>query len=83
MDTQDVDHAERAPPPAPKTPHPEQDEGDGAGSDQDDAGQVDPAGGDPYSNLDGAFGNYMADEPRPMAASSRGGRPNDDDDLLF
>jgi hypothetical protein len=25
----------------------------------------------------------MADEPRPIAASSRGGRPNDDDELLF
>lgn len=81
MDTQDVNHVERAPPP-PKTLHTERDEeGDDAGSDQDEAGRVDPAA-DPYSNLDGAFGNYMADEPRPMAAS-RGGRPNDDDDLLF
>lgn len=81
MDTQDVDHVEQAPPPAPKTPYAERDEeGDDAGSDQDDTA---PAAGDPYSNLDGAFGNYMADEPRPMAASGRGGRPNDDDDLLF
>lgn len=80
VDTQEVDHVEQAPPPAPKTP--EQNEGDDAGSDQDDAGRVDSAA-DPYSNLDGAFSNYMADEPRPMAASSRGGRPNDDDDLLF
>lgn len=48
-------------------------------SDQED--EVDPpAAGvnDPYSNLEGAFGNYLADEPRPMA----GGRHNDDD-LLF
>lgn len=82
VDTQDVDHVEQAPPPAPKAPHTERDEeGDDAGSD-DDAHPTGPAG-DPYSNLDGAFGNYMADEPRPMAASSRGGRPNDDDDLLF
>ncbi|KAF7304845.1 AP complex subunit beta [Mycena kentingensis (nom. inval.)] len=34
---------------------------------------------DPYSNLDGAFGNYLADEPRPMA----GQRQQDEDDLLF
>ena len=48
-------------------------------SDQDD--DVDPAAAgahDPYSNLEGAFGNYLADEPRPM----KGGRHNDDD-LLF
>jgi len=38
---------------------------------------------DPYSNLDGAFGNYLADEPRPMNAGGRGGRQGDDDDLLF
>jgi len=82
VNTQDVDHAEQAPPPAPKTPHTDE-EGDDAGSDQEVTGPVGPAAGDPYSNLDGAFGNYMADEPRPMAASSRAGRPNDDDDLLF
>ncbi|KAJ7774674.1 adaptin N terminal region-domain-containing protein [Mycena maculata] len=35
------------------------------------------ANDDPYSNLDGAFGNYIADEPRPI------GRQGDDDDLLF
>jgi len=35
---------------------------------------------DPYSNLDGAFGNYLADQPRPMNA---GGRQGDDEDLLF
>ncbi|KAJ7452470.1 adaptin N terminal region-domain-containing protein [Mycena galericulata] len=53
----------------------------------DDEGEADaddePRGrgnNDPYSNLDGAFGNYLADEPRPMNA---GGRQGDDDDLLF
>lgn len=49
-------------------------------SDQDDD-DVDPTAAgahDPYSNLEGAFGNYLADEPRPMT----GGRHNDDD-LLF
>lgn len=36
---------------------------------------------DPYSNIDGAFGNYMLDEPQPMTAGKvlRG----DLDDLLF
>ncbi|TFK42623.1 adaptin N terminal region-domain-containing protein [Crucibulum laeve] len=38
---------------------------------------------DPYSNLDSAFGNYMADEPRPMTAGNHRGRHNDEDDLLF
>jgi hypothetical protein len=35
---------------------------------------------DPYSNLDSAFGSYLADAPQPMA-----GRRNqdDDDDVLF
>jgi AP-2 complex subunit beta-1 len=33
---------------------------------------------DPYSNLDGAFGNYLADEPQPMS-----GRNGYDEDLLF
>lgn len=52
----------------------------------DDEGEVndddEPKGGgnsDPYSNLDGAFGNYLADEPRPMD----GRRNGDEDDLLF
>ncbi|KAJ3883414.1 adaptin N terminal region-domain-containing protein [Lentinula edodes] len=34
---------------------------------------------DPYSNLDNAFGGYLADEPRPMASRQH----DDDDDLLF
>lgn len=44
--------------------------------DGDDDGAT--RGADPYSNLEGAFGNYLADEPRPMNAGGRGG-----DDLLF
>lgn len=36
-------------------------------------------GADPYSNLDGAFGNYIADEPRPMQNVRQSGI---DDDLL-
>lgn len=63
-------------------PNQEEDEGD-AGSDQDE-GDARPNGKqDPYSNLDGAFGNYLADEPQPMAAGNRAGRHNDVDDLLF
>lgn len=55
------------------------------GYDEDGEADVDDeprgrANGDPYSNLDGAFGNYLADEPRPMNA---GGRQGDEDDLLF
>jgi AP-2 complex subunit beta-1 len=60
-----------------------QEEDDDAGSDQDE-GNVKPNGKqDPYSNLDGAFGNYLADEPQPIAASNRAGRHGDLDDLLF
>ncbi|KIY69969.1 Adaptor protein complex beta subunit [Cylindrobasidium torrendii FP15055 ss-10] len=36
---------------------------------------------DPYSNLDGAFGNYMADAPKPMGAGNGG--KNELDDLLL
>lgn len=35
---------------------------------------------DPYANLDGAFGGYLADQPRPMVGRQRGN--NDLDDLL-
>jgi len=48
-----------------------------------DANNDEPTGrkdDDPYSNLGGAFGTYMADEPQPMGA---GGRQGDDEDLLF
>ena len=34
---------------------------------------------DPYSNLDTAFGSYLADAPQPMTGRRHGG----DDDLLF
>jgi AP-2 complex subunit beta-1 len=50
-----------------------------AASDGDDedgeqtAQQID----DPYSNLDGAFGSYLADQPRPMTDRDT------EDDLLF
>ncbi|KAK7014902.1 AP complex subunit beta [Favolaschia claudopus] len=52
----------------------------GEGDDDDDEPKGRP-NNDPYSNLDGAFGNYTTDEPRPMGA---GGRQGDDlEDLLF
>ncbi|KII88571.1 hypothetical protein PLICRDRAFT_698930 [Plicaturopsis crispa FD-325 SS-3] len=41
---------------------------------------------DPYSNLDGAFGGYLADQPQPMGpgrTAARGGAGGDLDDLLF
>lgn len=43
-----------------------QEGGDDADGDGDD--EYTPATGssDPYANLDGAFGNYVADEPRPQ-----------------
>ncbi|KAF9532938.1 Adaptor protein complex beta subunit [Crepidotus variabilis] len=51
--------------------------------DDDDVAPL-PKSDDPYANLAGAFGTYMADEPRPMAAGGGGGRGrNDLDDLLF
>ena len=66
-----------------KKPRPNQEEDEDAGSDQDE-GNVKPNGKqDPYSDLDGAFGNYLADEPQPIAASNRAGRHGDLDDLLF
>jgi len=54
-----------------------------AGSDQDETNAEPNGKQDPYSNLDGAFGNYLADEPQPISASNRSGRHNDLDDLLF
>jgi hypothetical protein len=54
-------------------------EEDGGADDDEEAPR---AVGDPYSNLDGAFGNYMADQPRPMTANNHG-KTEDDDDLLF
>ncbi|CAG7846717.1 AP-1 complex subunit beta-1 AltName: Full=Adaptor protein complex AP-1 subunit beta-1; AltName: Full=Adaptor-related protein complex 1 subunit beta-1; AltName: Full=Beta-1-adaptin; AltName: Full=Beta-adaptin 1; AltName: Full=Clathrin assembly protein complex 1 beta large chain; AltName: Full=Golgi adaptor HA1/AP1 adaptin beta subunit [Serendipita indica DSM 11827] len=37
-----------------------------------------PKPDDPYANLDSVFGNYVADQPRPV-----GGRPGEFDDLLL
>jgi len=55
-----------------------------ASSDHDDEDDGPPAAADPYSNLGGAFGNYLQNEPRPMAAGSqRANRHGDLDDLLF
>lgn len=66
-------------PVAPEESHPSlvEDE-EGAGSDQDEGNAKLNGKQDPYSNLDGAFGSYLADEPQPIA-----GRHNDVDDLLF
>lgn len=52
------------------------------GSDRDDADLSPSQSKDPYSNLDGAFGNYLADEPRPMNSANHRGR-HDEEDLLF
>lgn len=50
---------------------------DGDGDDDDiDTNPV----ADPYANLDGAFGGYLADQPQPMVGRQRGN--NDLDDLL-
>ncbi|KAJ8078735.1 hypothetical protein PM082_013018 [Marasmius tenuissimus] len=54
----------------------------GDGDDEDD---IPPAStksqsNDPYSNLDGAFGGYLADAPQPMTAGKRHG---EEEDLLF
>jgi AP-2 complex subunit beta-1 len=56
------------------------DNADDADADQDEEEDDDPSKeADPYSNLDGAFGNYLADEPRPMQRGQNG----EEDDLLF
>lgn len=57
----------------------EKDDEAGDGSDHDDepASAAQKRNDDPYSNLDSAFSNYLADEPRPMGAG------RNDDDLLF
>lgn len=62
-------------------------EGNGDGSDIDDDDDDDVPrtirkSDDPYANLEGAFGTYIGDDPRPMAAGGAQGR-NDMDDLLF
>ncbi|KAF9246556.1 adaptin N terminal region-domain-containing protein [Melanogaster broomeanus] len=52
-----------------------------ADADGDDDDIPNNKAADPYADLDGAFGGYLADEPRPMAAH-RGGN-GDVDVLLF
>lgn len=51
-----------------------------AGVDGDDDDDIGNPVADPYANLDGAFGGYLADQPRPMIGHQRGN--NDLDDLL-
>ncbi|KAG6889313.1 hypothetical protein C0995_001969 [Termitomyces sp. Mi166 len=54
------------------------------GDDDDDDDDGPPAAADPYSNLDGAFGNYLQDEPRPIGTGNQQTtRHADLDDLLF
>lgn len=80
-DTEEAD--ESAPAPAAKTEAKATDEDeDGGSEDDDDDDEARPVNRDPYSNLDGAFGNYVTDQPRPMAANARG-RANEEDDVLF
>lgn len=47
--------------------------------DDDDIGNTRVA--DPYANLDGAFGGYLADQPQPIVGRQKGN--NDLDDLLL
>lgn len=69
-----------APPVPPEQPVVHQQDADTSSDHEDD----EPRGGaDPYSNLDGAFGNYLADEPRPITAGNSRVRHGDEDDLLF
>ena len=78
------DNGETAPPPPPvaKTELEGEQEVDLESDQEEDApARKRTAGSDPYSNLDGAFGNYLADEPRPMGTNSAG--RNEVDDLLF
>lgn len=52
----------------------------GGGDGEEDEPKSPGPAKDPYSNLDGAFGNYLqADDPKPINR----GRNADDDDLLF
>ncbi|KAK1232248.1 hypothetical protein PQX77_004622 [Marasmius sp. AFHP31] len=54
----------------------------GDGDDEDDMPPTSSKSqsNDPYSNLDGAFGGYLADAPQPMTAGKRHG---EEEDLLF
>ena len=52
----------------------------GGGDGEEDEPKSPGPAKDPYSNLDGAFVNYLqADDPKPINR----GRNADDDDLLF
>lgn len=80
-----IDESPPPPPPASekKSPNPQAAESKTEESTEGDAGSDQEAettgADDPYANLDGAFGNYLADEPRPLGATAR----NDLNDLLF
>jgi AP-2 complex subunit beta-1 len=67
--------------PIPQTNEKQEELADGdTSSDQEE--ETEPKVNDPYANLGGAFGNYLADEPRPMAAMDGRGRKDLDDLLL-
>jgi hypothetical protein len=68
------------PRPAVAPPRPVEKDEEGDGSDEEPTSPAPKRSDDPYSNLDSAFSNYLADEPRPMGAGAHRGR---DDDLLF
>ncbi|KAJ7063260.1 adaptin N terminal region-domain-containing protein [Mycena amicta] len=66
--------------PTPPIPPPDEDGDDSSNEGGDDDDDDAPTKSrDPYSNLDGAFANYLADEPRPLKSGQR----QDEDDLLF
>lgn len=75
----------KPPPPIPTVPSSETtdllDVNEATSPDVDDDDIVPSNVDDPYSNIDSAFGNYMADEPQPLAAGK--GSRGDLDDLLF
>ncbi|KAJ2930827.1 hypothetical protein H1R20_g6274, partial [Candolleomyces eurysporus] len=78
------DVPEVVPPPLPVRPPQNNGNNQNGDEDADNSDQEETSrtrNDDPYSNLDGAFGSYLADEPRPMGASAHQGRHNDD--LLF
>ena len=68
--------------PSPSIP-PVSNSADAAQPESDDADDGPAGATDPYSNLGGAFGNYLADEPRPMASVNHRTRHGDEDDPLF
>lgn len=79
------------PPPPPSSGKPTQVEttgntGDAGSEDGDGDDDAPPAiksnSNDPYSNLDSAFGNYLADAPRPMGNTSDPQRQFEDDLLI-